>query len=349
MLLLASLCAIALSGVDHAIVVSVDGLRPELLAPGSVGEFPGFARLLRGPHTLAARCDPSTTVTLPNHVGMVTGRLFAGERGHGWLGNVDPPKPGAGGTIEEMHGSYVPSMFDVASDRGVATGVFAEKTKFVLLDQSYSETTGAPDATGADDGRDKIDLFEARVDGASVALEALRFLRACAHEQRRSLSLVHFAATDSAGHAHTWDLRPDSEYWKAAKAIDRIIDALLTILDADPALHGRVGIVLTTDHGGGDPPATHTTLTAPVNFTIPLAVWRGRDEAARDLYELNAATRAPPAPTENSATAAPPPIRNADAGNLALELLGLPPIEPLSADGRAPLVLDGPRGTSGSP
>lgn len=78
--------------INHVILISVDGLRPELLKAPLIEKHPSMARLLRGPHTFEARTDPDSTVTLPNHVGMVTGRLFAGPLGHNWLGNSDPPQ-----------------------------------------------------------------------------------------------------------------------------------------------------------------------------------------------------------------------------------------------------------------
>lgn len=342
----AALTALSFKPIDHVLVVSVDGLRPELLESNRLAGLPAFARLLRGAHTLDARCDPSNTTTLPNHVGMVTGRLFAGPLGHGWLGNTDPPKPGAGGTIEEMHGSYVPSAFDVASDNGVATAVIAGKTKFALLKQSFGEATGAPDRIGEDDGRDKIGVFRVCGSDSAVAVEALRFLRASVRDHRRSLALVHFAATDAAGHGHSWDLREGSQYTKAARSIDRILEALLLAIESDSALRGKVAVVLTSDHGGGDPPSTHTTVTAPINFTIPFIVWRGTDETPRDMYEINATTRARPPRDQNPAAAEPPPIRNADAGNLALGLLGLGAIEGSTVNARQDLSVESPRGTS---
>ncbi|MSR28951.1 MAG: hypothetical protein EXS03_05155 [Phycisphaerales bacterium] len=325
--LLGPLLLCAVTTIDHVMVVSIDGLRPDLLRPPIVAELPGFARLMRGPHTLDARTDPDSTVTLPNHVGMATGRLFAGPHGHGWLGNIDPPKPEAGGTIAQMHGSYVASMFDVASDRGVATAVIASKSKFTLLDQSYSESAGAPDTIGADDGPDKIDEAVIREGEGAIAVEAIRFLRSAARSGGKSLSMIHFGGTDLAGHSSAWDLAPGSGYRQAAKAIDQILDAMLVVIDADPALRGRVAIVLTADHGGGDPPKSHTNIKAAVNFTIPFLVWRGEDSDAADLYLLNPTTRTRPEKTTNPTGSERPPIRNSDAGNLALMLLSLPPIE----------------------
>ncbi|MFM7808444.1 MAG: hypothetical protein ACKPEA_11045, partial [Planctomycetota bacterium] len=100
-------------------------------------------------------------------------------------------------------------------------------------------------------------------------------------------------------------------------------------------------IVLTADHGGGVPFLSHTDNTAPVNFTIPFLVWLGGDGEPRDLYELNAAVRRKPAASERFAADAPPPIRNADAGNLALSLLGLPAIPGSTANASQDLRVQG--------
>lgn len=333
------------NAINHVILISVDGLRPELLQAPLIENHPSMARLLRGPHTFEARTDPDSTVTLPNHVGMVTGRLFAGPSGHNWLGNSDPPKPGAGGTINEMHGEYVASMFDVASDRGVATAVIAAKTKFILLDQSYDETNGAVDIVGTDDGRDKIDAFIICKESDQVATETLKFIMHSAVKGERSLSFLHFAETDGAGHAGAWDLADETEYRKAVLRVDGAIGRLLSGIDSDATLRGHVAIVLTSDHGGGVPPRSHTDPKAPINFTIPFLVWLGVDQAPSDLYATNA-TRMRPNKAENPRAEEAKPIRNADTGNLVLMMLGLPAIPNSTVNAAQDLILVPSAGTT---
>lgn len=333
------------NAINHVILISVDGLRPELLQAPLIENHPSMARLLRGPHTFEARTDPDSTVTLPNHVGMVTGRLFAGPSGHNWLGNSDPPKPGAGGTINEMHGEYVASMFDVASDRGVATAVIAAKTKFILLDQSYDETNGEVDIVGTDDGRDKIDAFIICKESDQVATETLKFIMHSAVKGERSLSFLHFAETDGAGHAGAWDLADETEYRKAVLRVDGAIGRLLSGIDSDATLRGHVAIVLTSDHGGGVPPRSHTDPKAPINFTIPFLVWLGVDQAPSDLYATNA-TRMRPNKAENPRAEEAKPIRNADTGNLVLMMLGLPAIPNSTVNAAQDLILVPSAGTT---
>lgn len=314
--------------VDHVLVVSIDGLRSDVLENDAMrARLPALSRLLRGAHTLDARTDPDYTITLPNHVSMVTGRPVAGAAGHHWTDNDDPAGMKQGGTLHARRGAYVASMFDVAHDAGVETTVVASKTKFWLLEQSYNWSTGAPDSAGTDgsepdDGRAKIDCFvfaERATDVGRMAAARLATARA------RSLSFLHFAAPDIAGHSFDWKVEPGSAYILAIEEVDAALAALLATIDAAPALAGRTAIVVTADHGGGVPRKTHTDMTCPLNFRIPFLVWRG-DAGARDLYALNPERPRPDREARVARDATRQPIRNGDAGNLALRLLGLPSI-----------------------
>ena len=325
---------------DHVILVSVDGLRPECAGEMLASAYPGLARLARGPHTLAARCDPDISITLPNHLDMMTGRLVAGPDGHGWSRNEDPPSRKQGGTLEAAHGSPVKTIFDVAHDRGLRTALVVGKWKFVLLEQSCGEDAGAPDTLEPDDGRDKIDLFTCDPDPQALATITLSSLGVAKAAGRRSLVMLHFPNADFAGHAKGWDLTEGSAYRQAVASIDGALRRLLAGIESDEALKGRVAIVLTADHGGGVPFISHTDPAAPVNFTIPLLVWLGRDTESRDLYALNPSTRRLPDASQRFTPDAPPPIRNADAGNLALSLLGLPAIPGSTANAAQDLAVE---------
>lgn len=329
----------------HVLVVSVDGLRPDAIDGPEDGPLPGFRRLLSGPHTLQARADADMTITLPNHVSMVTGRPVGGPMGHGWSENGDPPAPQHGGTLHKRRGAYVASMFDVAHDNGAATAVIATKSKFGLIAQSYDGDDGAPDTVGADDGRSKVDCFACARTSRMARELAVAWLRS---QPGRSLSLLHFGAADGAGHAKGWDMATGSAYRAAVAEVDSEIDALLRAIDADPALRGAVAVVFTSDHGGGVPFITHSEARAPENYTVPFAVWLGRDLPPAELVALNADRRAVlarDAVAGNDLT--PQPIRNAEAGNVALQLLGLPAIPGSVANARQDLLLAEPAATGG--
>lgn len=328
--LLALVSAEALAGAartfDHVLMISVDGLRPECAGPDLAEAYPGLARLARGPHTLDARCDPEVSITLPNHVSMVTGRPVTGEDGHGWMENTDPPARKHGGTLSLRKGSDIDSIFDVAHDRGLHTALVVGKWKFVLFEQSYGEDAGDQDQVAPDDGKDKIDSFACTPEPMGIAELAVTSIREAARKGKRSLTMVHFPNADFAGHGQGWDLTEGSSYRKSVQTIDEALRRILTAIDAEPTWKGRVAIVLTADHGGGVPFKSHTDPAAPINFRIPFLVWLGADSEPVDLYEINAATRTRPPSSERMAASGAPPIRNADAGNTALAMLGLPAI-----------------------
>jgi hypothetical protein len=251
---------------------------------------------------------------------MVTGRPVldkpaspAAILGHQWLVNSDPGER----TLHSNRHDYVASTFDVAHDAGLRTGLFASKTKFVVYDQSYDERNGAPDKTGEDNGRDKIDVY---VKDSSPAVLADRLI-AEMKSQPIHYAFVHFAAPDSAGHAKTWG---SPEYNDSIKQVDAALGKLLAFVDSDERFKGESALILSADHGGTG--LGHSFPTNPLNYTIPFYVW-GAGVAHGDLYELNRSSRVDPE------TSSPDyvqrdrqPIRNGDGGNLALSLLGLPPI-----------------------
>ncbi len=134
--------------IDRVVVIGVDGLRADAINDIDEDLLPNFARVSSGAFTANARTNSDSTVTLPNHVSIITGRPANGEFGHDWTSNSDPPD---GVTLHSNHGSYVPSLFDAAHDSGFDTSLFASKSKFSIFDNSYDDTSGAPDAVGVDD------------------------------------------------------------------------------------------------------------------------------------------------------------------------------------------------------
>ncbi len=326
-----------LPAIVHVVVVSIDGLRPDAIDDRAEGSTPALARILRGSGTLNARTDPEITVTLPNHLSMVTGHSVGGAQGHGWIANEDPPAIRHGGTIQKKTGRYIPSMFDVAHDRGVQTGVFVSKTKFWLLVQCYGSAEGAPDAVPPDHGKGKIDVFTYSANSKALAEQAAAWLRA---QQSQSLALVHLSDPDVEGHTTGWDMAPNSAYRASVAKADAALGILLATIDSSPELRGKTAVIVTTDHGGGEPFKSHTEPQSALNFRIPFLVWTGSDRPRADLYALNRSTRAEPGPQEYVARDAPQqPIRCAEAGNLALQLLGLPAIPGSQANAAQDLIL----------
>jgi len=323
-----------------AVLISVDGLRSDALIAVPASQLPGFTRLQGGASTLNARTDPDFTVTLPNHTGMITGRLVLGQAGHGWVENEDPP---AGATIGGEKGAYVAGIFDVAHDRGWRTALFSGKTKFSLYDASWDGEHGAPDTEGTDQGRDKIDEFAVLGKTSEVADAVLHALKAAPEGSPGSLVFAHFAVTDLTAHAYGWDVTPGSKYMKAVGAVDAEIVRILDGIAGDEGLRGKTAIVLTADHGGGAPFKSHDQPRMWVDYVIPFVVWTGDGEATRDLYAINERSRRDPGLKQVQAgDAGLPPIRNADAGNVVMTLLGLPAIPGSTVDAMKDLAVFGP-------
>ena len=108
--------------IRRVLVVSIDGLRPDLML---LGDTPNLHELMkRGCYTMWARTTPNS-VTLPSHVSMMTG---VSPRRHEVEWNrefktVDPLYP------------RVPTLFEAAKCRGYTTAVAAGKSKFDMFDR----------------------------------------------------------------------------------------------------------------------------------------------------------------------------------------------------------------------
>jgi hypothetical protein len=80
---------------------------------------------------------------------------------------------------------------------------------------------------------------------------------------------------------------------------------------------------VTADHGGEG--WDYSNVVLPQVFTIPFYVRSPGIAGGVDLYTLTT-NRVDPGGSRPSYSEPDQPIRNGDAGNLALDLLGLPPI-----------------------
>ena len=300
--------------LPRIVVVSVDGLRPDAVTQLGAGLTPNLHRFLaEGASTSNARADFTETVTLPNHAGMLTGRLTAGIDGHSLTFNEDN-----GGVIHGLNPAvpYVASVFDVVHDRGGTTGFYVNKEKLGLLDRSWDGANGAPDLTGGDDGRDKIDTFVFDSDESRLVDRFIADMGANPY----SFSMIHLSAPDRVGHTAGWMSDP---YFGAVQAVDGWIGQLLSFVEGDPVLASTTTIIVTSDHGGIG--TNHEVAASVENYSVPVYVL-GPGIGPGDLYGLNTSTRLDPGSGRPGPAAAPPPIRNAGLANLALDLLGMPPV-----------------------
>jgi hypothetical protein len=337
------------AAADYVIQVSVDGLRGDflatLLAQDSTHSLIGFQRFVaEGATTFNARADYGVTVTLPNHTTMITGRPVTRPDGqpatvhHGYIWNSDPA------TATTLHNSgnlavpYKASVFDVAHDAGLSTALYASKSKFVLFDRSYNETNGVPDSVPPDFGRDKLGRYVSMSTGVpatAVNLNAVLISELRTNPPR--YSFVHYVDLDAVGHAYGWE---SAAYVASVHNVDGYLRDVLATVDSVPALAGKTVVLITADHGGFG--FDHSDPTLPADYTIPFLAWGEGVARGADLYALNAVTRADPGTARPDYNAMPPPIRNGEAANLALQLLGLGPVPGSLINWGQDLVLSGP-------
>lgn len=283
----------------RVLVVTVDGLRSSVLRELGPEELPVLTRLREeGASTLEARTVVEQTETLPNHTSMLTGRrIDAGLGGHGVTWNTDEP----GTTVQEAAGEPVGSLFSRVHAAGGGTALFTGKSKFSLFQRSWPEG---------------LDRYTLREDGARLVALARRDLR----REARTVTFLHLAAPDVAGHAHGWG---SQEYADAVRAVDGWLGEVLDTVASRPVLREHLTLLLTADHGGSG--LGHTDPARPEDYRIPFVAWGDGVATGTDLYELNEDYRDPGRRRPGYA-AERQPVRNADVANLALDLLGLEPV-----------------------
>ncbi len=263
------------NAADYVIHISVDGLNSSVLqAVIDAGEAPNFKRFEdEGAWTSNARADYTFTTTLPDHTTIITGRPVLEPEGmpgapfHHWTSNTVPRR---GMTLHQN--GYIASVFDVVHDAGRSTAMFASKDKFVIFDQSYDETHGAPHAHG----RDKIDFFFVQDDGPPQYSQTMneRFISEMG-ARHFNYVFVHYRDPDSIGHVLGWD---SNTYRFAIKSVDGYLAQVFHLVDNDPQLEGKTAIILTSDHGGTR--FGHSNPQLRANFTVPVMVWGAESSPA---------------------------------------------------------------------
>ena len=313
----------AAQGDRHVLHISVDGLGSHWLAAlSNAGKLPTFARLQReGAWTHNARADTDSTLTLPNHLSMLTGRPVGDKfgvsgSGHRWTADTTQP---VGASVHQNAGYYLASTFDVAHDYGLSTALYASRERLNIINHSYGAAEGAPDFAGEDNGPQKIDAYINFDLNSSGMLDVLLADMAAAPAR---YAFVQFNDADSNGRAHGWG---SAQYNGALTDIDGYLARILDAISASPTLRGNTYIVLSSDHGGSG--TSNSATGNALNYTVPLIVWGPGIPANADLYALNAPQAANPGQAQSPYAAAPgQPIRNGDSGNCAMRLLGLPAI-----------------------
>jgi hypothetical protein len=259
--------------------------------------------------------------------------VFAKRAAHGFSANF----PGSGENVHRLGTApfaYKYSTFDMVHDRGLTTGIIAGKTRHNLYVDSYNATLGAADLQGADNGRNKVDYANVTNAGSAASLLVIRdaALARISGGTLNHYTLLHFTDTDTgqAGGGHTVSWNTTAWIEQGTKVVDGYLNAILTAITESDTYRGRVAIIITADHGGGQGAGTansHTDAAAIYNINIPLFLWGPGIPGGVDAYALFR-NRANPGASgrPNTAPAIVQPLRNADTANIAMTFLGLPPV-----------------------
>lgn len=319
--------------LTYVVHMSLDGLGGPYLAnylSNAPAQFPNFVRLMtEGAYTFNARCDNDVSETIPNHASILTGRPVGPPPGlpntihHGYSNNV-PPVTDNFQNAGNLNISYKASFFDVAHDRGLSTALYVGKVRLGICDRSYDAVNGAPDAIAPDNGKDKIDVASVPTTdlrGAiSVSNEVNQLLANLSSSSPTNYSFIHIAEPDLTGHTSGWG----SPNWSnAVRTCDYELGRIFAVLGSNPTLRGQTAFIVTTDHGGAG--TVHVDPFNVSNYTIPFFLWAPGIPAGVDIYSI-LSNRQDPGTNRIDYSAEGQPLRNSDSGNLALALLGLPPI-----------------------
>lgn len=293
----------------YVIHVSIDGLRSDFVSPTTTPTLYGLVK--EGAATLNARTDPDFTDTLPNHTSQFTGRPVLGDSGHKVDYNEDK-----GRAAHTDAGFYLSSVFDVVHDHNGSTIVLADKPKFDAIERTWNDE-GGQDKTGADNGTNKIDYYNNSQSKITLATLTDFITKNAAPV----FAFYHIKEPDTAGHASGWN---STEYRKAVEEADTILKQLIDEL-AKTSLADETAIIVSSDHGGVAGQKHHGDTDDQGNYIVPLVIYGPGVSRGADLYELSSDDRFEPG-LEQVEINSPQPIRTAEVANVALELLGLPPV-----------------------
>ena len=227
--------------IRRAIVVVLDGLRPDAVDAFDLGHLRRVARI--GASSMRAR-TVSPSLTWPALASLMTG---VAPDVHGILADsVHFPRPRG-----KLH--PLPEL--------LAQGGYPSSAFMGEVPQLYRGI--------ADRIAKGLGFAEARFAGAN-AMDVLQAARSTIGSQRDGLIFLHWADADRAGHAHGW-MSP--EYGAAARRLDEAIELLVswTGVESD---RGTV-LILLADHGGGGLVENHHDGDHPLNWTVPLVLVGG--------------------------------------------------------------------------
>jgi predicted AlkP superfamily pyrophosphatase or phosphodiesterase len=202
--------------VGRVMVVSIDGLRPDVLLRANA---PNLHKLTEsGAFTYWAQTVP-IAVTLPAHTSMLTG--VSVER-HRINFNDDRA------TTRPFYPT-APTLFEVARQAGYSTALVSGKAKFMALNKPGTiDWFSAPES--------------AKTTDADVADAAGTILRL----HKPQVMFVHFPGGDTTGHASGW---ASKEQFAAVEKVDEYVGMLMHGLQTSGLADSTI-VIVSADHGG---------------------------------------------------------------------------------------------------
>lgn len=202
--------------ISRVLVVSVDGLRPDLVLRANAPVMQGM--LAGGTFTLWANTT-DLAVTLPSHTSMLTG--------------VPPTKHGITWNSAQPAGHRIypawPTIFEIARNAGLTTAMAAGKSKFSTLAKPGSLSLSfVPDSSITPD--------------SIVTRIAVDWIERSAPQ----VLFVHLPDVDATGHGEGWGSPQQlAAVGEADRCIGRIVDAIRA-----RGLQDSTFVLVTADHGG---------------------------------------------------------------------------------------------------
>ncbi|HEU4724296.1 MAG TPA: ectonucleotide pyrophosphatase/phosphodiesterase [Candidatus Eisenbacteria bacterium] len=201
---------------ERALIVSIDGLRPDVLLRADAPTIRGL--MAAGSFTMWAVTTP-VAVTLPSHTSMLTG---VPPEKHGVTWNDDRP-------ADRRVYPKVPTLFEVARRAGRTTALAAGKSKFSALLKPGT-----------------LDLAMVPTNGEMADTAVADTVAHWIRTRRPQVIFVHLADVDLTGHEHGWG---SSAQLASIAVADRCVGRLLAALEAG-GLRDSTILLVTSDHGG---------------------------------------------------------------------------------------------------
>lgn len=199
---------------DYALIITIDGLRPDALEKADTPNLDSLIK--KGSYTPIAKTDVEAK-TLPSHTSLVTGLT---SKNHGMSDNV---------YTQELGHTEFDTIFTIAKKSGLGTAAFVGKKKL-----SYINVPGT------------IDRYESTDMSKDSVRQITQSYSSYLKEHRPGLTLIHFPYPDLAGHRKGW-MSP--EYMYSIALVDKAVGTIVESLK-EAGIFESTFIVITSDHGG---------------------------------------------------------------------------------------------------